>query len=157
MIVVYNDIMTNKDSDEFIEYYKNNVEKEYVETDNIYRYKAVTITREYNQFSFLRRIGLTPDMMDRVRIQCVDDTIKTVENPHSHLEPYSFVCFLNEDFEGGELVFNNITFHPKRNQVIYFTKDERHLVKNVSNGYRYTLVCFLKKDLFNIIKVDKLI
>ena len=79
------------------------------------------------------------------------------ETYHTHFDPYSFVCFLNDNFEGGELIFNNITFQPKKNQMVYFTGDEKHLVKNVSNGYRYTLVCFLKRDLFNLTKVDKLI
>jgi hypothetical protein len=50
------------------------------------------------------------------------------------------VAFLNEDFEGGELMFGNITFKPAAGQLIYFTGNELHYVKKVTNGDRYSLV-----------------
>jgi hypothetical protein len=157
MIVVYNDIMTDHESKEFIEYYENNMNKELTENDNIYRFKGIDITHILYKFSFLKKFGLQFDTINKLRIQRVDDTIKMIETYHKHFDPYSFVCFLNNDFEGGELVFNDVTFQPKKNQMVYFTREERHLVKNVSNGYRYTLVCFLKRDLFNnLTKVDKI-
>lgn len=157
MIVIYTELMTNIEAKELIEYYENNIQREYTEVDKIYRYKGIDITGVFSEFSFLKKIGLQLDMMDRIRIQRVDNTINMVEHPHTHFEPYSFVSFLNDNFTGGELVFDNITIQPKKNQLVYFTKNERHLVKNVSEGYRYTLVCFLKKDLFKIMKIDKLI
>ena len=157
MITVYDDIMTDNDSKEFIDYYENNIDKEYTVNEDIYRFKGIVITEIYNNFFFLRRLGLRLDVIDELRIQRIDNTIKMVETYHSHFDPYSFVCFLNDNFEGGELVFDNNSFQPKKNRMIYFTGDEKHLVKNVSNGYRYTLVCFLKTNLHIIRKIDKLI
>lgn len=157
MITVYDDIMTDDDSKEFIDYYENNIDKEYTVNEDIYRFKGVDIKDLYNNFPFLSRLGLRLDIVTKLRIQRIDKTIKMVDRYHSHFDPYSFVCFLNDNFEGGELVFNDREFQPKKNRMIYFTGDEKHLVKNVSNGYRYSLVCFLKKDLFNTTKVDKLI
>jgi hypothetical protein len=138
-------------------YYENNINKEYTENDNIYNFKSIDITYILYEFSFLRKFELQPNTISKLRIQRVDDTVKMVEAYHKHLDSYSFVCFLNNDFEGGELVFSNVTFQPKKNQMVYFTGDEKHLVRNVSNGHRYTLVCFLKRDLFNgLTKVDKI-
>ena len=149
--------MSDIDSKEFIEYYHNNNQQEITVNDSVYRFKGVNIINVFDKFNFLRKIGLKSHMISKIRIQCVDNTIEMVNYPHKHSVPYSFVCFLNDDFSGGELEFENITFKPKTNQLIYFTGNEKHFVRNVSIGYRYTLVCFLKEDLFNMKKNDKLI
>ena len=55
--------------------------------------------------------------------------------------------FLNDDFKGGELIFDNITVRPQKGQLVYFTGDEVHNVNSVLEGDRYTLVSFLKSDI----------
>jgi len=83
----------------------------------------------------------------KFRIQLTDETIHQVPKTHQHQNPYSFVLFLNEGFEGGELVFNHTTIKPKVGTMVYFTGEEGHRVENTI-GKRYTLVGFLKNDIF---------
>ena len=64
--------------------------------------------------------------------------------PHTHTPPYSYVIFLNDNFEGGELIFENIRIKPKKGQMVYFSREEKHYVDNVICGNRYTLVSFTK-------------
>jgi predicted 2-oxoglutarate/Fe(II)-dependent dioxygenase YbiX len=99
-----------------------------------------------NNFAFTKRF-LKEDVIDRLRIQHVDNQIQVVEKPHGHFLPYSFVIFLNDDFKGGELIFDNITVRPQKGQLVYFTGDEVHNVNSVLEGDRYTLVSFLKSDI----------
>jgi len=54
---------------------------------------------------------------------------------------FSLVCYLNEDYEGGEIVFpnQNITVKPKKGSLIMFPSQEPfvHQVNEVKAGYRY--------------------
>ena len=54
---------------------------------------------------------------------------------------FSLVCYLNEDYEGGEISFpkHNITIKPKKGSLIMFPSQDPfiHEVKNVIDGDRY--------------------
>lgn len=57
-----------------------------------------------------------------------------------------FVIYLNDDFQGGELIFKNkpIEFKPKRGTIIVFpgTEEYSHGVKDVLGSARYAIVGF---------------
>lgn len=147
MIHLINNIISDLECDEFIEYYKSNQNKIVKnENDNVYHFNAIDILNDINGFLFTKRF-FKKSNIDRLRIQHLDNTINFVESPHGHYLPFSLVIFLNDGFNGGELVFDNITIIPKKGQIVYFTGDELHYVKPVLNGDRYTLVSFLTSDL----------
>jgi len=52
-----------------------------------------------------------------------------------------------DNFEGGELVLDNMTIKPKRNQMFIVPGTTPHYVKNVISGDRYSLVLFLDNKL----------
>ncbi len=83
-----------------------------------------------------------------LRLQFTDETIIQTDVFHKHLNPYSFVIYLNNEFSGGELEFENgkIVF-PKMGTMVYFTQNESHRVKNCI-GKRWCLVGFLNNDMF---------
>ena len=83
----------------------------------------------------------------KFRIQYTDETITQVPTTHVHINRYSFVIFLNDEFEGGELVFNEMRIKPTIGTMVYFTGDEPHRVENAI-GKRYTLVGFLNNAIF---------
>lgn len=60
----------------------------------------------------------------------------------------SVVCFLNDDFEGGELVFPalHLTIEPRAGTLVCFPSDHNfvHGVNPVRAGRRYTLVSWLR-------------
>lgn len=78
-----------------------------------------------------------------------NETIDQVETPHGHSNPWSFVIFLNDNFSRGEIIFGNKVFYPTKGDMIYFSGNERHSVKNCV-GNRYTLVGFMSNNPLNV-------
>lgn len=147
MIKTYRNFITDKECDELISFFKSNRELILpILNDNLYHYNGISILDRVNEFSFTKRV-LKFNNVSTLRIQHVNNQIKVVEKPHGHLLPYSFVVFLNDDFEGGELIFDNITVKPRKKQLMYFTGDETHNINSVTEGDRYTLVAFLTSDM----------
>jgi hypothetical protein len=114
--------------------------------DNIYHFLG------FNLIPHLEKvIDIIPEFVDcdlyKFRIQCTDETITQVKHGHFHTNRYSFVIFLNNNFSGGELIFDEITITPTIGTMVYFTADESHRVADCI-GKRFTLVGFLKNDLF---------
>lgn len=139
MITIYNNIISEKHCDEFIKYYEENPNK-IIKTRNdlVYYYDGIYITDELNLFGFTNKFSKNEIL--KIRIQHVDNTINMLETPHGHSAKYNFVAFLNDNFNGGELIFDNISIKPQKGQLIYFTGNEQHYVKNVINGNRYSLI-----------------
>jgi hypothetical protein len=92
------------------------------------------------------------------RIQMVNNDINQSHHFHIHPNnPYSFIIFLNDNFTGGEVEFeNNQKIIPSEGTMIYFTSDEPHRVLNCVSE-RYTLIGFLKNNMFYDNKIKKLI
>lgn len=70
----------------------------------------------------------------------VDDTGKI----HRRI---STVCYLNDDYEGGEILFPrfNLTYKPKKNEMLIFPSFYvyNHSVSEVLNGTRYSVVSWI--------------
>jgi predicted 2-oxoglutarate/Fe(II)-dependent dioxygenase YbiX len=62
----------------------------------------------------------------------------------------SIVCFLNDDFAGGELVFPGLglTIKPEAGTLVCFPSDHHyvHGVNAVTSGHRYTLVTWMRVE-----------
>lgn len=139
MIEIYNNFVSNNESNQLIEYYKSNISKEYTRIDDIYNFKAVDVL-EYNAFSIHNKLKLISPVT--IRVQLVDESISVTEYSHSHTIPWTYLVFLNDNFEGGELEIENIKITPKKNQLIVFPGNLKHRVLQVTGGSRYTLVSF---------------
>jgi D-mannonate dehydratase len=61
---------------------------------------------------------------------------------------YGVVIYLNDNFEGGELVYpqDNITIKPEMGMLVYHMGNQKHLVSKVISGDRYTLTSFIRKQ-----------
>jgi predicted 2-oxoglutarate/Fe(II)-dependent dioxygenase YbiX len=66
------------------------------------------------------------------------------------LNEYSSILYLNDNYQGGELYFEEIDLliKPKVNQLVFFPSGSefRHEVKPVLSGDRYTLASFYTTD-----------
>jgi hypothetical protein len=126
----------------FIELF-NNKKATYID-DEIYKFYYVDLINhkleieKFSNFNF-----------KKFRVQMLNETIKQVELPHGHLNPWSFIIFLNENFIGGEIYFGKNIFFPKKGDMIYFSGNELHNVNNCI-GDRYTLVGFMLNNPLNI-------
>jgi predicted 2-oxoglutarate/Fe(II)-dependent dioxygenase YbiX len=67
------------------------------------------------------------------------------DKTHTHSKAWTSIVFLNDNFEGGELLIDNCTIKPKKNQLILFTGNLPHMVVPIINGERFTLVSISDK------------
>ena len=112
--------------------------------DDVYKFYFLDLIKEKVQ-----PIKFSNFKFNKFRIQMTNETIDQVEIPHGHSNPWSFVIFLNDNFSGGEIIFGNKVFYPKKGDMIYFSGNERHSVKNCV-GNRYTLVGFMSNNPLNV-------
>jgi predicted 2-oxoglutarate/Fe(II)-dependent dioxygenase YbiX len=152
MIEIYQNYVSQIEINEILEFFNKNIKDVKTHIDSVYRFNGISLLDNINNISFLKKLNYTN--YDRIRIQHVDKNVDMITNPHKHHHAYSFVVFLNDEYEGGELIFDNVTFKPKVGQLICFSGNEPHYVKNVTNGDRYTLVSFFNDKInFNKIKL----
>ena len=71
----------------------------------------------------------------------------TIENK----DVFTSICYLNDDFEGGEFDLEiykpgeqqrYVTIHPKVNSAVFFLADQWHRVRPVTAGHRKSLVAW---------------
>lgn len=134
--------MNTEEIQYFIEIFHN--ERAKYNSDEIYKFYYVNlINRELEILKF------SDFNFKKFRVQMLNETIKQIELPHGHLNPWSFIIFLNENFIGGEICFKKNIFTPKKGDMIYFSGNELHNVNNCI-GDRYTLVGFMLNNPLNI-------
>jgi predicted 2-oxoglutarate/Fe(II)-dependent dioxygenase YbiX len=65
----------------------------------------------------------------------------------SKITTLSSICYLNDDFKGGQTYFeDNTIFSPKIGRILFFDgKHYHHGVKKITKGERYTLAIWYKK------------
>ena len=90
------------------------------------------------------------DQADILRLQRLQAGFKVVDTHHVHTDPLSLVCFLNDDYTGGEFVYvdkkgQEIELNAQKNNAIIFSGDVPHKVNKVLTGDRYTLVGFFSR------------
>ena len=52
---------------------------------------------------------------------------------------YTFMIYLNDNYEGGETTFNNVTIQPKQGTALIFLHDLEHSGNSVKHGIKYVL------------------
>lgn len=139
MISIYKNFIDDKTSSNLIEIYQKRLDDTFIVNDNVYNFNGLKLLKD--EINFTKNWDCSV-----LRIQKIDINTKIVKNYHIHKNEYSIVLFLNDNFDGGELIFPNITIKPLKNMLVYFTGDEPHYVNN-TNGDRYTLVSFLNSPI----------
>ena len=72
-----------------------------------------------------------------------------VDNPAGWFRDYAAIVYLNDDFEGGTFEFTDLELEikPKQGHCLMFSCDgQRHGVKAITSGVRYTLSCWYQKN-----------
>ena len=138
MIKYVTSFLNKEEIEYFIEIFHNENTKYH--NDKIYKFYYVDLInwelkiQKFSDFNF-----------KKFRIQMLNETINQIELAHKHDNPWSFIIFLNENFEGGEVIFEGVEYKPKKGDMIYFSGEEYHRVNNCV-GDRYTLVGFMSNN-----------
>ena len=76
----------------------------------------------------------------KMRLQKYNESFKQIDEYHGHENIHNYIVFLNEDFTGGELEFENgLLIKPKKGSLVYFNNDEKHRVKDcIGDRYIFT-------------------
>ncbi len=158
MIIYIPNFLNNSECEYYINLFKSNdVEfMEWIQTynkfgdDDVLKFYYLDLTE--NKFETDKFPNY---IFKKLRIQMVNDSIDQCKSPHTHVNPWSFVIFLNENFTGGELIFDTVEYKPKTGDMAYFSGEERHKLNNCI-GDRYTLIGGMLNNPLNI-KTGKLI
>jgi hypothetical protein len=122
--------------------------------DNIYNFKSCNIVGDLfkDVEALLRKYNLVGEI-EKLRIQRIDSTVRMTERFHYHHVRFkeNLVCFLNENFSGGEFEYKDesiIKVMPEVNTALIFEPKTLHRVLPVTEGERYTLVAFLTENTY---------
>jgi predicted 2-oxoglutarate/Fe(II)-dependent dioxygenase YbiX len=73
-----------------------------------------------------------------------------IDRYSNHPERYkTLIVQLNQDYDGGELMINNILGNKITGNSILFDSNDIHSVNEIKNGIRYSLVFWLEHSHFN--------
>lgn len=77
---------------------------------------------------------------EKIRLQKYDSSFKQIEEFHGHEDIHNYIIFLNDNFRGGDLIFDKgISIVPTAGTLVYFNNNENHKVLDCI-GDRYTLI-----------------
>ena len=67
-------------------------------------------------------------------------------NKHINTQDWTALVYLNDDYEGGDLVFNDLghRISPKAGSIIFFSTDEAHTAEKVLSGNKYFLFFYIQ-------------
>jgi hypothetical protein len=141
IILKLDNFLGAQDCNHLIEHFKNNIDKTSPFGDRIIlKYKNETILEKLNS------------MMTFFNFKNIDN-MEIVKWPEgSALPPHhddgdflTFIIFLNEDFDGGESVIENIKIKPKLGDLLIFSNGlYLHEIKKIKKGERFVLIAWYK-------------
>jgi len=89
----------------------------------------VDVIKNKLYISSLHNGGFHNKNFEKIRIQHYHESIGNIETYHGHVNIHNYIIFLNDDFKGGELEFENgIIIKPSKGSLVYFNNNERHRV-----------------------------
>lgn len=152
MIVLIKDNFLSKDvCVSLINYFENSKEKHkhgtttFIDLNVNKNFKEIKLKNKHNTISNL----INNSVIDWIQI------VKWEKNSYQDLHfdktsentTLSSICYLNDDYEGGQTYFENDTiFKPKQGRVIFFDGNYyHHGVKKIEKGTRYTLAAWYMK------------
>jgi hypothetical protein len=148
MLRIIDHFLTDKQSAYLIDSYSNDFDS-YV--NDTYNFEGRELLIEHEKWLTDKLISqnILQDLrqIEIIRIQRVKENFEMIDEFHTHTIDRSFVCFINDDYEGGEFVFKNqadeqTSIKPTQNRLLIFDGDVPHKVNKVTKGTRFTLVCF---------------
>ena len=117
-------LLKNQKYDKDIENFRDIVCEELVKNFDIF-IKEFNLNYEYNHFAF----GVRKHMSG------------TYFAPHQD-EGYTQIMYLNDDYEGGEFILNDINFilKPKKGDIVIFEGTMTHSISKILSGTRYAII-----------------
>ena len=156
MLYIIDNILNKKNLDILLKQYENFIQNVYPDENNSYNRMLISesiislFSDNLKQILFEKlntEYLLLPNKS--VWVNYVDTESNKNDSFHFDASEVSIVIYLNENFKGGELEYidesgNKIIYIPKTNSGLIMTNKLLHRVLPVTEGERYSLVCFFE-------------
>ena len=77
---------------------------------------------------------------------------KTIYNQFEDRNYSTFIYFINDNYKGGELLYEDQIVSPISNRGVYFGNSDKFILTDITEGTQYTLISYFRK---NAIKQSK--
>lgn len=147
MITSIKNFLTPSQCEYFMKLYEDNLNDSFLIKDKFYSFFAINLIKLNIPFEDIEPRLKGSYYEDRLRVQSIPTNFEVNENYHIHINYSSFSIFLNDDYEGGELEFENgDIYKPEQGLLVKFHQNDAHRVNAVTSGNRLTLVGLLDSD-----------
>ena len=72
--------------------------------------------------------------------------IKTVYSQFEDKNYSTFIYFINDNYKGGELLYEDQVVSPVSNKGVYFDNDDKFKLTDVVEGVQYILITYFRKN-----------
>tara|TARA_R100000353_G_scaffold174713_1_gene143282 strand:- start:81 stop:518 length:438 start_codon:yes stop_codon:yes gene_type:complete len=145
MIIIRQDNFIEKDEcDFFINLFNNNIDKTEIFRDTITlrfidNYIIKKVKENFKLYNF------DVEKIDTMQIVKWPTGSKMGLHKDHEGDKFSFIIYLNDDFEGGETIIDGVLIKPKKSRLVLFSNRlYEHEVKTITKGDRYTLIAWYK-------------
>jgi len=137
MIVIQDNFLTEKEICKLLDLWDDKLGR--FASDAIAFY-GIDLKRLDVDISFLHNNAFVKEKIHKLRLQKYNESFEQISDYHGHENTHNYIMFLNDNFEGGELEFENgVTILPKAGSLVYFNNNEKHRVHPcIGNRYIFT-------------------
>jgi hypothetical protein len=145
----YTQLFTSEECDIIISYVENKNDWTRVDDGNRYNLICLELDWVYNRFiDYIKKVE-NINISDSKFVKCLKYNIGDFFKPHKDFNPtldfyktfmYNINILLNDDFEGGDFLVNNQVYPKQRGWAYYYSSNEIHEVREVTNGVRYSIL-----------------
>jgi len=138
MIAVQDNYLTHNEINHLMDLWNENIA---LFTEPIISFYSIDLMTNDFDISSIQNNVFDRKYFHKMRLQKYNESIDQIKDFHGHENINNYIIFLNDDFTGGELEFENGLFvKPKKGTLIYFNNNEKHRVRNCV-GDRYVFTC----------------
>ena len=128
-------------------------------SSEIIRFFAMDLKNSNFDISCIQNGIFEKKYFHKIRLQKYNEEFDQIEEFHGHENIHNYIVFLNDNFSGGELEFENGSIvKPKKGSLVYFNNNERHRVKKcIGDRFVFTALGDIQADIKWQIKIKNLI
>ncbi len=95
--------------------------------------------------NFLLGAGIS-HQCDKMFVSKRPADIKTVYSQFEDKNYSTFIYFINDNYKGGELLYEDQVVSPVSNKGVYFDNDDKFKLTDVVEGVQYILITYFRKN-----------
>ena len=146
MIAVQDNYLTHNEINHLMDLWNENIA---LFTEPIISFYSIDLMTNDFDISSIQNNVFDRKYFHKMRLQKYNETFTQIKDFHEHENFNNYIMFLNDDFKGGELEFENgLIITPKAGSLVYFNNNERHRVHDcIGDRYIFTALGDIELDI----------